>query len=444
MKARRIEITTFEKRLKGIRVKNRTAGIRILCFRGLIILSRSLGRVCEFTAAFLLFLLFATPLLFFCVIRKITNGRPVFIRKEIYWQNGKVRTIRVFNFDHRVLRNTFLFFHVLTCDLRLIGVSIKEYGKDARTAGDNFIYSDRPGIFSLWFLRNSSRTGHEGRMQVEMEYTFRHGFLSDVLILLRTLPAAVFHNPKAELPAEVTIMGVTFRNITMQEVIDLFIKDIVAGSRKKVFFVNPDCFNKTVKNKYYYEILRRGDYVLPDGIGVLLACKFNGTPLRENVNGTDMLPFLCRVAVENSFSIYLLGARPGVAEAMGGRLKKTYPGLKICGSHHGFIDSSEERGIVINEINAAGPDILLVAMGAPAQEIWIDRFASELNAKVIIGVGGLFDFYSGNMQRAPRWMREIGLEWLFRLLQEPRRMFLRYILGNPLFLWRSWTSRRHK
>ncbi|MCP3967888.1 MAG: WecB/TagA/CpsF family glycosyltransferase [Lentisphaerae bacterium] len=442
MKTQKLEIKAFEKKLSSAAAKNRVAGIRKFCFQVFIILSHWFGRLCEWAVAFVLFIILSLPVLLFCVVRKIINGKEIFSRKTIYGLNGKIATIRFFNFFHIIPSYIFLFFHVLTLDIRLIGVSIKELGKDMRTVGDTSLYIEKPGIFNLWFLRNSSRIGHEGKMQVELEYTFKRGFIGDAMLLLRSLPAVFFHTSSKETFEQISIMGVTFQNLTMKKAVEMLRQGIAEKKQGKVYFVNPDCFNKTVHNKAYFKTLCRADYILPDGIGVLLACKFKKTPLKENVNGTDMLPYVCKMAVKNKYSIYLLGARAGVASAMAGRLKRTYSGVNICGTHHGFISDEKERNSVIKDINAVAPDILLVAMGTPAQEIWIDRFAPELKAGVIIGVGGLFDFYSGNTPRAPRWMREIGLEWLYRLLQEPRRMFFRYIIGNPLFLWRAWRSRR--
>jgi N-acetylglucosaminyldiphosphoundecaprenol N-acetyl-beta-D-mannosaminyltransferase len=158
-------------------------------------------------------------------------------------------------------------------------------------------------------------------------------------------------------------------------------------------------------------------------------------PLLENLNGTDMLPYLCENAVKNRFRIFLLGAQPGVAEKAKANLIKKFNGLQISGTQHGYFGKEEEQK-VIEKINKSKTDILLVALGVPKQEKWICGNLSKLQVKVAMGVGGLFDFYSGKIKRAPRWMREVGLEWLYRVLQEPKRMWRRYIIGNPLFLLR--------
>ena len=149
-----------------------------------------------------------------------------------------------------------------------------------------------------------------------------------------------------------------------------------------------------------------------------------------------MLPFLCSLAEENKFSIFLLGGKPGIPEKMRENLLLKYPDLNIVGVHHGFFDRETEEGYIIDEINKASADILLVAFGAPTQEKWIYNHRKQLKPQILMGVGGLFDFFSGNIPRAPKWMREMGFEWIFRLLQEPKRMWKRYIIGNPVFIFR--------
>lgn len=240
--------------------------------------------------------------------------------------------------------------------------------------------------------------------------------------------------PSADFP-KLSLLGVDFHNIRMSQALALITDAIKAGTQKQVFFINADCLNKAVSDKTYCQILNRADYVLPDGAGVKLGCQIMGKTVVENVNGTDMLPLLCGLAVQQHFSLYLLGAKPGVALKTKQALEAQYPGLHIAGEQHGYFTPAETPRI-IGAINASPADVLLVAFGSPAQEKWIQAHASTLLPSVLIGVGGLFDFYSGNMPRAPQWLRKRGLEWTYRLYQEPQRMFKRYIIGNPLFVYR--------
>jgi N-acetylglucosaminyldiphosphoundecaprenol N-acetyl-beta-D-mannosaminyltransferase len=167
-----------------------------------------------------------------------------------------------------------------------------------------------------------------------------------------------------------------------------------------------------------------------------------GQGLRANVNGTDLFPHLCEAAARENLPIFLLGARPGIAQAAADAMVQRYPDLKVAGARDGYFGPDEDK-TVVEAINASGAQILLAAFGAPRQELWIARWREHLTVAVAMGVGGLFDFYSGRIPRAPVWMREIGLEWVYRLLQEPGRMWRRYVIGNPIFLYRVWQQARH-
>jgi N-acetylglucosaminyldiphosphoundecaprenol N-acetyl-beta-D-mannosaminyltransferase len=179
---------------------------------------------------------------------------------------------------------------------------------------------------------------------------------------------------------------------------------------------------------------------LPDGIGVRIASGVLGGPVRENVNGTDLLPRLCSTLQKSGHSLFLLGARPGVASEMARRLLRQYPELKIAGTCHGYFDHQDETQIA-RSIRRSGADVVLTALGAPRQDVFNEEQLEEMGVRVAIGVGGLFDFYSGRIRRAPEWVRELGFEWLFRLVQEPRRLWRRYVIGNVEFLFRVGLTR---
>lgn len=237
-------------------------------------------------------------------------------------------------------------------------------------------------------------------------------------------------------PREVALFDVPILNVTMAQALERITDAIRARKRSCMYFVNADCLNKTFKDAAYLDALKQADAVFGDGIGVYIASVVAGTPIVDNVNGTDMLPLLCRLCAKEGFSLFLLGAKPGVAERMQGKLCEKYEGLKIIGCHHGHFNRELETRDVIAGVNGSGADILLVAFGAPIQEKWIHDHATEIGCPVVMGVGGLFDFYSGDKPRAPLWMRRLGIEWAHRLFYDPKRLWQRYILGNPLFLWR--------
>ena len=235
--------------------------------------------------------------------------------------------------------------------------------------------------------------------------------------------------------SRLSVFGIDIDNITMQQAINWIINRSKREGKSVVSFVNAHNLNQVVTKSEYRRSILRSDLILPDGTGVKIASVMNGVNLKENVNGTDMLPLLCDAISSEAIPVYLLGAKQGVAEAMARKLKIQYKNLNVVGCEHGYFPK-QETGDVIARINRSGAKILLVAMGTPHQEIWIDRFKLILQPTVIIGVGGLFDFYSGRIPRAPIWFRDWGCEWVWRLLQEPERMWRRYLLGNPLFLFR--------
>lgn len=442
MKKERNELDELERRLnRGIK-KTATVSFKKFLFTAFHLFSRFVTEVFEKTFTLLLFFLFFVPIGLCLTIRKIFTWKAIFIRKNIYWLNGRRKLIRYFNCENYLLSNAALLFQVLTFDLKLIGVSIKEYDSKNREAGDACLYKEKPGVFNLWFLRSSSRIAHEGKAKIELEYNYKKDFFGDCALIVKSIPAAFFHVSTNNYYPEINLFGITFSNMTMRDAVDKIRDDIRNKQRRKIYFVNPDCFNKAFSNYSYVEVLQKADYIFPDGIGVHLACKMIKKPLKENINGTDMLPFLCRASLQDGFTFFLLGGKPGIAAKMKESLEKQYPAIRIIGEQDGYFDRNTETGNVITRINELNPDVLLVAFGAPMQELWIDKYFEQLDCPIMMGVGGLFDFYSGNIRRAPTWMRETGLEWFFRLLMEPSRMFRRYVIGNPLFIFRviKWKS----
>ena len=206
--------------------------------------------------------------------------------------------------------------------------------------------------------------------------------------------------------------------------------------RQTAAFVNAHCINVAARDRRYRRALRAATTLLPDGSGISLAAKLRGRRLTENLNGTDLCRPLCHEAARRGLSVYLLGARPGVAEAAAARLVSAIPELRIAGTRDGFFEDVDSHE-VINAINASGADIVMVAMGVPLQDVWIYRHRNRIDARLVMGVGALFDFEAGMVPRAPKVLRRTGLEWGWRLAVEPRRMFGRYVIGNPLFVARA-------
>lgn len=208
-----------------------------------------------------------------------------------------------------------------------------------------------------------------------------------------------------------------------------------------IAFLNAHCVNVMHRDAAYRVALTRMTRIFADGIGVRMAARACGHDLQDNVNGTDLFPVLCNEMAPLGVGLYLFGAAPGVADACARNMVTRTPGLVICGTQHGYVTSTDAESEAIARMNASGADIVLVALGVPAQEAWIDRNRARIAAPVVIGVGGLFDYYSGRIERAPVAFRNAGLEWAWRLAQEPRRLAHRYLLGNIEFLARLALSR---
>ncbi len=185
------------------------------------------------------------------------------------------------------------------------------------------------------------------------------------------------------------------------------------------------------------EIYKHADYVLCDGVPVKWASNFLGDPIKERITGLDVLPRIFPFAASKNFSIFLLGASPGVAETLKTVMEAKHPGVKVVGTFvppFRAVFSDEENEEMIEAINAVKPDILLVSLTAPKQDIWIAENLEKLDTRLAIGIGGAFEVAAGMIKRAPLWMQKSGLEWFFRFLQEPKRMFRRYFVEAPVFI----------
>ena len=227
------------------------------------------------------------------------------------------------------------------------------------------------------------------------------------------------------------LLGVPVDAITYSAWMDRIGAWISAGDgARHVCTVNPEFIMIAQGDPIFFNILNRADICVPDGIGLLWASRQVGAPLPERVTGSDGVPLIARIAAQNGWKLYLLGAAEGVAERAAQNLRKQHPKLQISGVYGGSPDEAEEDEIVAR-ISASDADILLVAYGAPQQDLWIARNLPRLEVAMAMGVGGALDFIAGAVPRAPHWMRNRGLEWLYRLLRQPWR--LRRMLRLPRF-----------
>jgi N-acetylglucosaminyldiphosphoundecaprenol N-acetyl-beta-D-mannosaminyltransferase len=300
----------------------------------------------------------------------------------------------------------------------------------------------RPGLICDWWILERANMAYGHEVLVDSHYIETCGFRRDAAIFLRALPSIAAHvlfGPDVKEDAAVSdvlnILDLRINNMTMREAIEHIMTLLDRSEPRQICFVNPQCANVAYVNPEYKAVLHRSHLVFADGIGMKIAGRILGRRVRQNVNGTDLFPRLCDELKDTGKRLYLLGARPGVAEEVREWISRNCPRTQVAGCRDGYFKSDEEEQ-VIRSIAESRADVLLVAMGVPAQDLWIDRSLERLGVKVAMGVGGLFDFYSGRIPRAPLWVREIGMEWFYRFYQEPTRMWKRYFVGSALFLLR--------
>lgn len=231
------------------------------------------------------------------------------------------------------------------------------------------------------------------------------------------------------------LLGVPLARLRLHEAADLLERWLAEGSQTIVATPDTTAFWRAQRDRRLREAYQQAELVTPDGIGLVWASRLWGAPLPERVTGIDLAEELCRRAALRGYKLFLLGARPGVAEEAKARLEARFPGIKIVGTHHGyFADDDDTSAAVIELINASGAEILLVGLGVPRQELWMIEHKHELKARVLIGVGGSLDVLSGRLPRAPRFLQRLGLEWLYRMVRQPWRA--RRALAIPAFLLR--------
>jgi N-acetylglucosaminyldiphosphoundecaprenol N-acetyl-beta-D-mannosaminyltransferase len=219
---------------------------------------------------------------------------------------------------------------------------------------------------------------------------------------------------------KIEVVGVNIDNVTLDEAAERMAEFLQEDRYSMIFTPNSEILVEAVKEPDFEKALNSGDLVIPDGIGVVIASRFYGTPLKERVTGFDLTKKLIEIAGNQSKAIYILGGQEGVAEEAAINLMGNYSGLKIAGTRNGYFGIDEEDEI-IGQINSSGADILIAAMGAPKQEQFIYRNRDKLKVKIAIGVGGSIDILAGRAKRAPVFYQKAGLEWFYRLMKEPSR-----------------------
>ena len=227
----------------------------------------------------------------------------------------------------------------------------------------------------------------------------------------------------------VDVLGVRFDNLTMEEAVERGMELLRSPGAHRVVTPNPEIVEVCRENLAARQAVNSADMVLPDGIGVVVGARMLGTPLKGRVPGIEFAAGLMERMAREGLSLYLLGAKPGVAEAAGERLAAQYPGLKIAGTHDGYF---QEDAPVLEDIRQSGADCVFVCLGAPKQELWMARHGEKTGVRLLCGLGGSLDVFAGIVERAPKFWSDHGLEWFYRLCKEPRRAGR--MMKLPLFL----------
>ena len=229
------------------------------------------------------------------------------------------------------------------------------------------------------------------------------------------------------------LLNTFINNVTMSETVEAIEQMIAADKKSYVVAINVDVVMKIEADPYLKKIVDDADMVLVDGKPLVWISKLHGRPLKEKVSGSDLVPLLCEVAAKNGYKVFIIGGKEGSAERAKQRLEEKLPDIQIVGTYappFGFEKDDAELEKINRMISQAHPDLLITCFGCPKQEKWIYENIEKYDAKVSICAGATVDFIAGNVTRAPRWMSEHGLEWFYRFLQEPRRMFRRYFVDD--------------
>ena len=228
-----------------------------------------------------------------------------------------------------------------------------------------------------------------------------------------------------------TIANVEIDNLTREEVRDKVIEMIDRGDKGYIVTPNASHIVLHQKSREFSNAYKNASLVLADGMSLIWASRLLGNPVREKITGMDLFYLLVPLARRWGQSVYFLGGDEEVIRGVVDHARTKFDGLNISGWHHGYFT---DHDAMVREINEAAPDILFIALGFPRQEKWICKNIDRLNIKVAICVGGIFDILSGRKKRAPHCLQTIGMEWFWRLIHEPRRLWRRYLLGNPKFI----------
>ncbi|MCI5127707.1 MAG: glycosyltransferase, partial [Candidatus Electrothrix sp. AUS3] len=244
----------------------------------------------------------------------------------------------------------------------------------------------------------------------------------------------------------IKLLNICIHPLTVPQLHSYIGHAVTGGQKKLVLNTNVHCYNLAYKHSWLQHFLNSADITFCDGAGVVLGAKILGYTIPGRITYADWIWKLAAFASENDFSFFFLGAKPGVAEKAAQKLIDHFPNLKIT-THHGYFDMSQEAKKnleVIEHINTIKPNILILGLGMPLQERWLKENWTKLEVNIGLTGGAVFDYVSGELRRGPRWMTDNGMEWLARLLIEPKRLWKRYLIGNLFFFYLIFKERLNK
>ncbi|MBE1298602.1 MAG: WecB/TagA/CpsF family glycosyltransferase [Alteromonadaceae bacterium] len=365
----------------------------------------------------------------------VVSGNPV--TKTTTKIDAFGRRVQFQTFTKGLLKNSAKVLNVLKGDIALCGVPMTHMLEPHDQAFMTRKYNVRPGLYSVSQLHDVIGLA-EMSVKEQVEAQCSQTLPQYLSLVSKFMFNTAFFSSSNQLinKKRLTIFNLAINNITMSEALKWAVTERKHTSPELGFFVNANSINLLYREESMRGNLEKANQLFADGSGMRLAAKHAGFELNDNINGTDMLPQLCKACVKNNKSLYFLGAKPGIADIAASKLTKKYPGLRIVGAQHGYFDHDNSEEIV-EHINESGADIVLVALGSPHQEKWCVNNQASLTCSSVLAVGGLFDYYADAIARAPLWMREMGLEWIWRLMQEPMTKFHRYVVGTPEFLIRT-------
>ncbi|MEN6356808.1 MAG: WecB/TagA/CpsF family glycosyltransferase [Armatimonadota bacterium] len=245
-------------------------------------------------------------------------------------------------------------------------------------------------------------------------------------------------SPMEESIPFINILGIKVHRINMADALDAIKRFIASGKPHMIVTADASMVARAQDDIDLRDIINKADLITPDGSGIIKGAKILGAPLIERVSGVDLAREICRMSAEDGFSVFFLGAEPGIAEAAADNLAKSYPGMNVAGTHDGYFKPDRDPQIA-GLVKESGAQALLVAMGIPRQEKFIKRYMSDMGISVAIGVGGSFDVFSGKVKRAPIWFQNHGLEWAYRLAKDPSKFSKVSVL--PKFLMMVYRER---